>query len=483
MEHPGSLKKGTENLPPLRLRDKKVLVVGLGISGEAVASFLCRQGALVSVSDHRPADELVDSIGRLQSLPLLTIETGGHSQELFLRQDLIVVSPGVPLVLEVISQARKKGIPVIGELELAGRSVSLPLIGLTGTNGKTTTVTLLGELFAAAGFHPFVGGNIGTPAIEMARDDADWDVGILELSSFQLEGIEQFRPHVGIILNVTPDHQDRYPSHEAYLQAKMKIMQCQGRDDFLLLNRDDLLLADQLQLLHERWLRGESVPRPVSFSCRTMVEDGGCCLGGKIVCHISGNDGGRSCTVPLPEVHMPGEHNRSNLLAAFLAGFLYGLDPRVMLATISAFKGLPHRLEFVARVAGIEYVNDSKATNLDAVARAIDSFDQPIVLLLGGRDKGASFGDLAGVMGGRVRDIVPFGEAADLIARQLPHFYAGEQAANLREAVIKGTTLAHAGDVVLLSPGCASFDEFASYRHRGDCFKSVVSELASGALP
>jgi len=284
-----------------------------------------------------------------------------------------------------------------------------------------------------------------------------------------------------VVLNVSPDHQDRYRDESAYLAAKMKISENQRRSDFLLLNIDDDRLALQYRQLEKRWREGEEISRPLPFSCRTELELGGDFIGGHIRCRLPGMDGGwRDLELPVPPLKLVGEHNRSNMLAAFMVGLLFGLEPKDMLASLAAFSGLPHRLEYVARVAGIDYVNDSKATNLDAVARAIASFDQPVVLLLGGRDKGAEFSDLEEVLGGRVREIVPFGEAAGQIVRQLPHF-CGVKAENLAEAVVAGSRLAHPGDVVLLSPGCASFDEFSSYEQRGQAFINIVHELGSGS--
>jgi len=460
------------------LQGKNVLVVGLGVSGVAVARFLCRQGALVSASDSRSAKELAEAVSQLKLLPLSELETGGHTVSLFLQQDMIVASPGVPFSLEVLEQARSRDIPVIGEIELASRFMKVPLIGLTGTNGKTTTVTLLGEIFNAAGRKAFVGGNIGTPAVDMLLPDAGWELGILELSSFQLEGMVDFRPRVAVILNVTPDHQDRYADEDAYLAAKMSIMKNQQRSDYLLLNIDDEQLEIQYRKLEKRWLNGEEISRPLPFSCRTTLNLGGNFLDQCISYHLPG-EGGKviSAKITVPSLKVVGEHNRSNMLAAFMVGLIYGLEPKVMISVLASFGGLAHRLEYVSRVAGIDYVNDSKATNIDAVAKAIVSFEQPVVLLLGGRDKGARFADLENILGGRVREIVPFGEAAELIARQLPHFCAGIKAANLQEAVVAGTRLAHSGDVVLLSPGCASFDEFSNYKQRGNAFISMVHKL------
>ena len=466
----------------IELQGKRVLVVGMGISGIAAARFLCRQGALVSVSDNRTENFLAEALSQLKPLPLVALETGGHTLSLFAKQDMIVVSPGVPFFIEVLEKARAQGVPVIGEIELASRFVKVPLIGLTGTNGKTTTVTMLGKIFNAAGRKAFVGGNVGTPAVEMLQPDADWELGIMELSSFQLEGVMDFRPRVAIILNVTPDHQDRYADDDAYLAAKMNIMGNQRRKDFLLLNIDDEQLAIQYRTLEKRWLSGEEISRPLPFSCRTALDMGGNFLDHCISYRLPA-EGGKviSGEMTVPSLKVVGEHNRSNILAAFMTGLIFGLDSEVMISALASFGGLAHRLEYVSRVAGIDYVNDSKATNLDAVVKAIVSFDQPIVLLLGGRDKGARFADLENILGGRVREIVPFGEAAELIACQLSHFCAGIKAANLQEAVAAGTRLAHPGDVVLLSPGCASFDEFPNYKRRGEAFVRLVRKLEGQA--
>ncbi|MEA3240664.1 MAG: UDP-N-acetylmuramoyl-L-alanine--D-glutamate ligase [Pseudomonadota bacterium] len=460
------------------LPGKHVLVVGLGVSGVAVARFLCRQGALVSVSDNRSENLLAEAVSQFKLLSLSELETGGHTVSLFLKQDMIVVSPGVPSSLEVLEQARARDIPVIGEIELASRFIQMPLIVLTGTNGKTTTVTLLGEIFKAAGRKAFVGGNIGTPAVDMLLPDAGWELGILELSSFQLEGMVDFRPRVAVILNVTPDHQDRYADEDAYLAAKMSIMKNQQRSDYLLLNIDDQQLEIQYRKLEKRWLNREEISRPLPFSCRTVLNVGGNFLDQTISYRLPAEDGELiSGEIMVPSLKVMGEHNRSNVLAAFMVGLIYGLEPEVMISALASFGGLVHRLEYVSRVAGIDYVNDSKATNIDAVAKAIVSFEQPVVLLLGGRDKGARFADLENILGGRVREIIPFGEAAELIARQLPHFCAGVKAANLQEAVVAGSRLAHPGDVVLLSPGCASFDEFSNYKQRGKAFIRMVHKL------
>ncbi len=476
----GKMRERLRQLLDSSLAGVRVLVLGLGTSGVAVAEFLASRGVRLSVSDRRPAVELAADLRRLQEQGLLEeVETGGHTEALCRRQDLIVVSPGVPLDIPPLQAARQAGIPVIGEVELAANYITAPLIGITGTNGKTTCVTLLGEVCRQAGRRTFVGGNIGTPIIRMAAG-RDWDLGVIELSSFQLESTVFFHPRLAVLLNVASDHQDRYDNFGDYLAAKMAIARAQDRRDCLLFNLDDPLLAAQYQAWEERWAAGEEVPRPVPFSCRSPLETGGCLHHGQLHCRVVDLAGRpRECRVELPELRLAGAHNRSNMLAVFLAGFIFGLEPAVMLSAMAAFRGLPHRLEYVGRVKGVDYVNDSKATNLAAVLSAIGSFSNPIVLLLGGRDKGADFSRLAEHLGGRVREIVPFGEAAAAIARQLPHFYAGVMAPDLRGAVALAAELARPGDVVLLAPGCASFDEFAGYHERGAAFKNLVRGLAA----
>lgn len=457
---------------------KKALVVGLGVSGVAAARFLHERGWLVAASDQRPATELTEVLQTLTDLGITKFETGGHSEEFFLDQDLIVVSPGVPLSLPIFTAARRSGCEVIGEVELAARYTDCPLVALTGTNGKTTTVTLLGEIFAAAGINTFVGGNLGRPAVEMSQER--FDAGILELSSFQLEGIESFHPRIAIILNLTPDHQDRYADTAAYLAAKTAICQNQEKADYLLLNLDDPQLATYGASIKERRRAGQNLPELLFFSVEQEVELGASWLGDQVTINTCGQDGvcfKRSFQAPTPK--LPGAHNRSNYLAALLAALIWGIEDNIIISTLNSFTGIAHRLEYVGSRAGVAFYNDSKATNIDAVIKAITSFEQPLVLLLGGYDKGADFAGLNRHLKKNLRELIYFGRAADEVGRQLPSYDKGFRAPGLEGAVKRAVAVAQSGDVVLLAPGCASFDEFQNYQERGDTFRTLVRDAGA----
>ncbi len=456
---------------------RKALVVGLGVSGVAAARFLHLQGWLVAVSDQRSAIELEEVLKTLAEIGIADFETGGHSEKFFLNRDLIVVSPGVPLALPIFEVARRSGCEVIGEVELAARHSRSPLVALTGTNGKTTTVTLLGEIFAAAGIKTFVGGNLGRPAVEMANEQ--FASAILELSSFQLEGIESFHPRIAIVLNLTPDHQDRYPDTKAYLKAKTAICRNQERPDLLLLNRDDPELAAFGVLMKTRRQAGENVPEILFFSVEREVEMGASWLADEITIKaksLAGSNLERELKAPLPK--LPGAHNRSNYLVALLVALVWGIKKEIIISTLNAFTGIANRLEYVGSRAGVDFYNDSKATNIDAVIKAVNSFDRPLVLLLGGYDKGADFTVLDGLLKQGLRELIPFGRAANEVVRQLPAYDKGFKAPDLQSAVDRAVSVAQFGDVVLLAPGCASFDEFRNYQERGDAFRALVREAS-----
>ncbi len=451
-----------------------VLVVGLGVSGLAAVRYLRNRGWSVAVSDRRPAAELEDLFPRLKSFGVVEIETGGHSPGFFVNRQLIVVSPGVPLDLPPLERARRAGVEIIGELELACREFRPPLIGVTGTNGKSTTVTLLGEIFAAAGLRAFVGGNLGRPAVEMG--EGEYDLAVLELSSFQLESIHKFHPRVAVMLNLTPDHQDRYPDLAAYLAAKTAISRNQRREDFLLLNLDDPHLAAHGRALAARRAAGDLLPLVAWFSLEQEVACGAGWREGKISLRLPPESGVRGGEFDAPQMKLPGNHNRSNALAALLAAWLWGVEEEKIRQALASFSGIAHRLEFVGEVDGVAWYNDSKATNLDAVVKAVKSFDRPLVVLLGGHDKGADFGSLARLLSRRRGRVIAFGAAGKKIAAQLPGLVVESPAAGLREAVARARAVARRGDVILLAPGCASFDEFSSYRERGAAFRRLVEK-------
>ena len=448
------------------LKDKRALVVGLGKSGVASALFLKSRGARVTVSDSKPEAELRNEILLLLDHGI-TVETGGHGDRTFRGQDLIVVSPGVPFDAPQLEQARALGEPVIGEVELAAQFLSGPIVAITGANGKTTTTTLAGEIIAAGKFPTLVGGNIGTPAISFA-DQAKHDTWtVLEVSSFQLETIVSFRPQIAVILNITPDHLDRHKTFANYVNAKARIFENQRPDDFAVLNADDPTTAG---------LAGRTRAPLFWFSRKKEVEKGSFVRSE----HILFRDGKSEREImPLSEIPLKGAHNLENVLAGVSIGALVGCQPAQIREAVRNFKAVEHRLEFVARVAGVDYYNDSKATNVDATIKALESFPTNIHLILGGKDKGSDYSVLNELLRERVKRVYTIGAAAAKIESQI----AGAEilpSQTLENAVRSASESATTGDIVLLAPACASFDQFENYEHRGRVFKEIVHSLAAG---
>jgi UDP-N-acetylmuramoylalanine--D-glutamate ligase len=447
------------------LNNKRVLVVGLGKSGVASALFLKAHGAQVTVSDTKSGDELRNEIPILLDHGI-TVETGGHGDRTFRGQDLIVVSPGVPVDAPPLVQACALGESVIGEIELAARFLPGPIVAITGSNGKTTTTTLAGEIMTAGGFPSFVGGNIGTPAISLAERAKPETVIVLEVSSFQLETIQTFRPKVAVVLNVTPDHLDRHRTFEAYADAKARIFENQRAGDFAVLNADDptcVAMAKRTQA-QVFW-----------FSRQKEVEQGTWVRDGNIVFR----DGtGQREIMQVSEIPLKGAHNLENVLAAVCAGRLMGCAPEKIRQAVRDFKAVEHRLEFVATIRGVDYYNDSKATNVDATIKALESFPASIHLILGGKDKGSDYSLLNDLLRQRVKRIYTIGAAAAKIESQIV-FPKGEivHAETLENAIRKSNAVAQPGDVVLLAPACASFDQFKNYEERGRVFKEIVKSL------
>jgi UDP-N-acetylmuramoylalanine--D-glutamate ligase len=448
------------------LKDKRALVVGLGKSGVASALFLKSRGARVTVSDSKPEAELRNEILLLLDHGI-TVETGGHGDRTFRGQDLIVVSPGVPFDAPQLEQARALGEPVIGEVELAAQFLPGPIVAITGANGKTTTTTLAGEIIEAGKFPTLVGGNIGTPAIsfaDQARPDT-WTV--LEVSSFQLETIVSFRPRIAVILNITPDHLDRHKTFANYVNAKARIFENQRPDDFAVLNADDPTTAG---------LAGRTHAQLFWFSRKKEVEKGSFVRSG----HILFRDGKSEREImPLAEIPLKGAHNLENVLAGVSIGALVGCQPDQIREAVRKFKAVEHRLEFVAKIAGVDYYNDSKATNVDATIKALESFPANIHLILGGKDKGSDYSALCQLLRERVKRVYTIGAAAAKIQSQI----AGTEivpSQTLENAVRSASESATTGDIVLLAPACASFDQFENYEHRGRVFKEIVHSLAVG---
>ena len=444
------------------LTNKRALVVGLGKSGVASALFLKSHGARVTVSDAKPEAELGEDIPTLLDQGI-AVETGGHGERTFRGQDLIVVSPGVPVDAPPLVQARALGETVIGEIELAVQFLHGPLVAITGSNGKTTTTTLAGEIIAAGGFPTVVGGNIGTPAISLVEQATADTVTVLEVSSFQLETIQTFRPKVAVILNVTPDHLDRHRTFAAYADAKARIFENQTSQDFTVLNADDPTCVE---------LAARTKGKLYWFSRKKEVAQGGYAKDGKIL--FRDKDGQREI-MQVSEIPLKGNHNVENVLAGVCVGILMGCTPDKIAEAIRDFKAVEHRLEYVATVRGVEYFNDSKATNVDATIKALESFPANIHLILGGKDKGSDYTVLNDLLRARVKRVYTIGAAAAKIESQIKAEIV--HAETLENAVKRAAASAQAGDIVLLAPACASFDQFKSYEHRGRTFKDLVKSL------
>jgi UDP-N-acetylmuramoylalanine--D-glutamate ligase len=449
----------------MELKGKKVLVVGLGKSGLAAALFLRRRGAQVTVSDIRSAEALANDIPSLLEEGI-NVEAGGHGLLTFRRQDLIVVSPGVPLDTPELAQVRSFGLPVIGELELAARFLRGKTLAITGSNGKTTTTSLVGEILKAAGLPTLVGGNIGVPVVGLIEESTDETWSVLEVSSFQLETTEQFRPAIAVILNITPDHLDRHGTFENYALAKERIFAAQKPEDFLVLNADNVRTAASVS---------RSKAAVYWFSLENPVRQGAWVEGGQIMYRTS-KDAPAETVMPLTGIPLKGEHNVENVLAAVCASRLAGASAEIIRHAVEKFRAVEHRLEYVSTVNGVEFYNDSKATNVDATAKAIAAFGGGIHLILGGKDKNSDYTQLTELLHSRVRAVYTIGAAAAKIESQLRGVVAIHSCETLERAVTTAAAAAHPGEVVLLAPACSSFDQFENYEQRGRIFKELVHD-------
>jgi len=452
----------------LELKNKKVLVVGLGKSGLAAALFLRRRGAQVTVSDVRSAEALAKDIPALLEEGIM-VEAGGHGLLTFRRQDLIVVSPGVPLETPELAQVKSFGLQVIGELELAAHFLKGQIAAITGSNGKTTTTTLLGEILKAAGLHTLVGGNIGVPVIALIDESTDDSWSVLEVSSFQLESTDQFHPRIAVILNITPDHLDRHGTFENYARTKERIFAAQTGEDFLVLNADNPA-AEAAATRAKSPVYWFSVERPVPRGA--WLQEGA-------VVYRASENAATETVMPLSGITLKGTHNIENVLAAVVAARLAGAPPEAIRSAVENFHAVEHRLEFVATVNGVEFYNDSKATNVDATAKAIAAFSKGIHLILGGKDKNSDYTELSQLLRERVCAVYTIGSAAAKIESHLRGVLPIYSCVTLDKAVSAATAAAKPGEVVLLAPACSSFDQFESYEHRGRVFKELVNELRS----
>jgi UDP-N-acetylmuramoylalanine--D-glutamate ligase len=449
----------------MELKGKKVLVVGLGKSGLAAALFLRHHGAQVTVSDVRSAEALANDIPALLDEGIM-VETGGHGLLTFRRQDLIVVSPGVPLNTPELAQVKSFGLPVIGELELAACFLKGKTLAITGSNGKTTTTALVGEILQKAGIPTLVGGNIGVPVVALINDSTDETWSVLEVSSFQLESTQQFHPQIAVILNITPDHLDRHGSFENYALAKERIFAAQHEGDCVILNADNARAAQAAS---------RSVARVFFFSVEHSVLRGAWVEDGWVV-YRGGKDEHIEKIMPLSGVPLKGAHNVENVLAAVCAARQAGAPVEAIRRGIEQFQAVEHRLEFVTKINGVEFYNDSKATNVDATAKAIAAFSGGIHLILGGKDKGSDYTQLSDLLRARVRAVYTIGSAAAKIESHLRGVVPILSCETLDNAVSAAGSAARPGDVVLLAPACSSFDQFENYEQRGRVFKELVNE-------
>lgn len=460
-----------------QLEGKQVTVVGLARSGVAAAHLLRAAGALVTVADRKERAELLGVLSTVEESAIKVV-LGSSYETALTTAELVVVSPGVPYRMEALERVRRRGVKVISELDLASRFIPVPILALTGTNGKSTTVTMIGKMLQASGKQVFVGGNLGTAFSEAAilslramkeGRSCPYDAAVVEVSSFQLETVERFHPWIAAILNVTVDHQDRYESLAEYLAAKNRIFENQTSSDIALFNIDDPRVGA---------LRHGVKAQPFGFTRQSSLPSdlaGGTYLEhGRIMTAI---DGRTQEICPRSELKIIGDHNVENAMVAVTYALLSGCPLNVVGRVLREFPGLEHALEVVRDRRGVRFINDSKGTNVDATLKALHSIEQPIWLIAGGRDKGGDFSRLAPAIQQRVKRLILIGEAAPLIADAVQDYRAIERAASLQEAVELAASEASAGDVVLMSPACASFDMFADYQDRGRQFKSAVQSL------
>ncbi|MBI3650199.1 MAG: UDP-N-acetylmuramoyl-L-alanine--D-glutamate ligase [Acidobacteria bacterium] len=467
----------------MNVAGKKILVVGIARSGVAAARLLAARGAQVTANDYKTETELVKSAVELAATIAELRQAGvhfvfgAHPLEIFLQADVIVLSPGVPANLAALESAREADIEIISEPELAGRFLRGRMIGVTGSNGKTTTTTLIGELMKAAGAEVIVGGNIGTALTSLVEQSHDHTWTIAELSSFQLETIESLRVQVALMTNITPDHLDRHGSFENYVQAKQRIFKNQTADDFAILNAESAAVVDMVAAFG-------APSQAVWFTVKDDASKQIFLRDGQIYTTLLNPDGSEVAVLRLQEIAVPGMHNVENIMAALAATFcamrttLDELEP--LREVLRHFKGVEHRLEFVAEINGVKFYNDSKATNVDSTMKALAAFERNVMVILGGKDKDSDYTVLAPLLKQRVKQIILLGAASDKIAAQLAGVRPMVRAASMSDAVAIAIESASQGDIVLLAPACASFDMFDNYEHRGRVFKDAVKSLVLG---
>jgi len=454
----------------MKIEGRKALVLGAGKSGIESARFLAERGAVVALHDKKDVESWPEAARSLKTSRNVGLISGDIPSWLLDQIDLVVISPGVPTNTVPARYIDRKDGEVIGEVELAYRFLKGRIVGITGSNGKTTTTALIGELLKNAGIETQVGGNIGTPLLSLTETSTDDGWTVVELSSFQLETIRDFRPNVGICLNVTPNHLDRYDSFHDYALAKHRIFMNQTAEDVAVLNADDEITSS--------WVNGLNA-HVTMFSVKRELEEGLFLRGSELICRASGKE---KVLTTRDGIFLRGLHNVENVLAAFAAGLACGASPESMRDTVAAFKGVEHRIEFVAEVDGVKFYNDSKATSVDATSKALEALsggEGKTILILGGRGKNAPYAPLVPLIESSVRSLILIGEDAGNIESQLSGVAPITAAHSLEEAVRDALAQAESGDAVLLAPACASFDMFKSFEERGEVFKRAVCDLTS----
>ena len=448
----------------IEIRGKKIVILGLALSGAAAAKLAVRQGADVFVSDNQDTLALQGTLTDLKALGIPG-ELGQHSDQIY-DADLWIISPGIAQDSELVQKAQSNDIPIVSEIEFSSWFTEAPILAITGSNGKTTTAHLLAEMIQTDDLHGALAGNVGIPFAEMVLEDLGNPdpkrVWVLEISSFQMEFIEHFKPYIAIFLNITPDHLNRYPSMKEYIAAKMNMWSRQTAEDFIVYNADDTILVEEI---------AESTSRKIAFGLGHHPEAIFQPNRTKIYTEE------HATLIEMNQLALPGKHNLANALAAATAAHLMGVPNKSIAATMSQFSGVPHRLEPIAEINGVTYINDSKATNLDAVQVALESFTQPIILLLGGLDKGGDFRSLLPHTHNNLKEVIAFGQAKELILTALRDAVRSTSVMDLKEALELAQNCSQPGDVVLLSPGCASFDQFKNFEERGDHFRSLVTVM------
>ncbi|AZR73038.1 UDP-N-acetylmuramoylalanine--D-glutamate ligase [Anoxybacter fermentans] len=452
----------------MELKGKRIGIIGLGKrTGVVSAKVLVKMGAQVVVSDVKPAHKLKEELDLLRGISGISYDLGGHTEKV-LDVDLILVSPGVPLEIPILKEAKKRGIEVIGEIELSYRLSKAPFIAITGTNGKTTTTSLLGQLLKTYPHRVFVGGNIGRPLIGEILNLKPNDLVVAEVSSFQLETVKEFHPEIALFLNFTQDHLDRHKSIEAYLKAKMNIFKNQTEEDYIILNADDQTLCK---------IASEVPSKIIWFSRQKKRLPGMYLDGNMMVCHMSEKP---EELLLIDELKIRGDHNVENALAASAAAVLKGISLSDIRESLRNFKGQEHTLEYVLTHRGVQYYNDSKATNPDASMKALTAFHEPVVLIAGGLDRKLDFTEFIKLVVKKVKALILIGETREKLKKlALEYGFSGriEITEELKEAVQLAQKFSEPGDVVLLSPACASWDMFESYAERGCLFKEYVRSL------